>query len=181
MNPNLLQNSKTLGQSIKFYNDAVVNVLDKHAPKKTTKIRVVENAPWFDNEYLNLRKERRRKERKFQKTKAEDDREAYLLLQKKATEMVKNKKKDYITCKLDSSPKDSHKIVKSLLDRKKETILPDAKSPTELAEDLRAFSVIKSRRSEIRLIRPILKQLARLSAHHLLRPLKISDLLPLKS
>jgi len=88
-----LGKANTLGQSMEFYNDAVVNVLDTHAPKKTSKFRVVENAPRFDNEYLNLRKERRRAEKKYQKTKAEDDKKAYLLLQKKATEIVKNKKK----------------------------------------------------------------------------------------
>ena len=33
----------------------MLNIINEHAPKKAKKIKVVPNAPWFDNEYASLK------------------------------------------------------------------------------------------------------------------------------
>ena len=136
-----VSDANTTGNAIQKYNTHLNKLVDKHAPKKTAEIRIVKSSPWFDEEYAKLRKERRKAEKKYKRSKSESDKKAYILLQKQTTEMAKAKKKSYITDKLDknSSLKDMYSIVKSLLDKQKMTILPDSKSPKELAEDFKAF------------------------------------------
>ena len=41
------------------YNEVVTRLLDDHAPQKSRKVRIVQDVPWFDFEYANLRKLRR--------------------------------------------------------------------------------------------------------------------------
>ena len=74
----------------------------------------------------------------------ESDRKAYILLQKKSTEIVKSKKRNYITRKLDPdySSRNVYKVVKLVLDKKEASILPD-KGSAELAEDFRNFFASK--------------------------------------
>ena len=45
------------GETVKEYNDSLSALVDNEAPKVTRKVKIVENAPWFDAEYKELRKE----------------------------------------------------------------------------------------------------------------------------
>ena len=50
------------------YNYVLTEVVNKHAPIITKTIKVVPTAPWFDADYANLRKRRRKAEKKYRKS-----------------------------------------------------------------------------------------------------------------
>ena len=67
----------------------------------TTKvIRVKPEAPWFDSEYQNLRRKRRKAEKIFRKTKTEQDKNEYIKLRKETTKVAKDKKINLIKKRL---------------------------------------------------------------------------------
>ena len=73
-------NSVELGEKVDHYNSSLRDVLDKHAPVKTKEIRILPNAPWFDEEYAALRRQRRKAEKTYSKTKSIEHRAQYHLL-----------------------------------------------------------------------------------------------------
>ena len=83
------------------YNTALTRVVDKHAPLMTKMITVVPDAPWFDVEYANLRKLRRKAEKKYRKSHLEADKKAYKCLRKQAVNMAFDKKKKLVSDKLE--------------------------------------------------------------------------------
>ena len=48
------------GYTINMYNKTLKDTLDKHAPLITKVVKIVTRAPWFDNEYVELRRKRRK-------------------------------------------------------------------------------------------------------------------------
>ena len=66
----LLRNSlsgSSMGEKVLEYNRTVEELVDEYFPLETKQIKVVPHAPWFDTEYKNLRKLRRKAEKKEQK------------------------------------------------------------------------------------------------------------------
>ena len=53
------------GDTVKEYNNSLTTLVESKSPKVTRKVKIVENAPWFDAEYRELRKERRRAEKRL--------------------------------------------------------------------------------------------------------------------
>mgnify|MGYP001797084772 CR=1 FL=1 len=51
-------------------------------------MKVSPNSPWFDHDYLNLRKKRRAAEKKYQKTKSENDKKTFIDLRKETTKLA---------------------------------------------------------------------------------------------
>ena len=74
-----------MGEAIATYNSVIEELMDKHYHPKTKQIKVVPHAPWFDSEYENLRKRRRKAEKKYKKTKLAKDRAAFVALLKQTT------------------------------------------------------------------------------------------------
>ena len=135
----VLQNinmNRSLGEVANDYNVKLAEVVDKHAPKRTKEVKIVPTAPWFDNEYRELRKVRRKAERKFHRTSCPADRETFKTIRKQTTELALLKKKQYYTSKVNDAknkPKELFKIVNKLRDVKQESGLPTANSDSELA------------------------------------------------
>ena len=136
-----LPNTNNLKDTIDNYNSAMQNIVDIHAPHQTKTIKLVPHAPWFDAEYANLRRVRRKAERKFRRSGHEGDKVAYVLLQKQTTALSVSKKKSYITDKLQSntSSKEVYNVVNQLLDNQKEVLLPSSNSNVELANEFCNF------------------------------------------
>ena len=117
------------------YNSVLTEIINRHAPVKTRKIKVVPEAPWFDAEYANLRKLRRRAEKKYRRTGLENDKITYITLRKQAITTSFDKKKSFVINKLEqgNSCKTLYAVVNNLIDSKKEVILPKSESNKELA------------------------------------------------
>ena len=133
----LLQDSSisTMGEKILEYNMSVQQLVNKHYPMETKQIKVVPQAPWFDSEYKNMRKLRRKAEKKCKKTKLQADKDAFVALRKQTTKLALNKQKEYYRRKIGecNGQKEMYNCVNKLLDRKKECVLPEHTSPVELA------------------------------------------------
>ena len=136
-----LPNTNNLKDTIDNYNSAMQNIVDIHAPQQTKTIKLAPHAPWFDAEYAILRRVRRNAERKFRRSGLEEDKVAYVLLQKQTTALSVSKKKSYITDKLQSntSSKELYNVVNQLLDNQKEVLLPSSNSNVELANEFCEF------------------------------------------
>ena len=125
---------------VKNYNSVISDLLDKHAPIKTKEIKVVTTAPWFDEEYISLRKRRRKAEKKFRKSQSQNDKNEFINLRKQTTGVAKNKKQSYVTKKLsEGSSKTLYSVVNNLIDNNKEVVLPSANSDKELADSFLQF------------------------------------------
>ena len=119
-------------------------LLDQHAPFVTKKVAVVDSAPWFDTEYRELRKKRRRAERK--KSKSHECHMIYKNLCEEANLLCNLKKKEYFKKILDNSrgnPKTLYKMVNNVMDRKQGKALPDNDNLEELASTFNTFFVEK--------------------------------------
>lgn len=129
------------GERVDIYNNILKNMVDEYAPVRTKKIKVVTNAPWFDSEYREQRKARRKAEKKYRRTKSPADKEAFIKLRKNTTAMAFNKKREYCTRKIDecNGTKALYGCVKELLDMKKPQILPSHESKFELATNFNEY------------------------------------------
>ena len=99
----------------------------------TKKIKIVPSAPWFDAEYCELRKQRRRAEKKSKRTGNQADRDEFIRLRKETTKLAHQKKCLHYGEKLEGNSKMLHPTINKLLDKEQEEILPDAESDEALA------------------------------------------------
>ena len=140
-----LPQTNNIQSRVKSYNATLTELVEKHAPVKTKVIKVVNEAPWFDVEYSNLRKLRRNAEKKYHKTHLEEDRMSYINLRKQTINLSFEKKKMYISNKLknSNSSKALYTIVNELIDKKKQIVLPTNKSDEVLANKFQIFFIEK--------------------------------------
>jgi hypothetical protein len=122
-------------------------LLDHHAPVVSKKVSVVSTAPWFDKEYRELRKRRRKAERSWRKSKTESDLVIYKNMCKSSSDMARQKKKDHFVSVIDKAegnPRTLYQIVNKELDRKQTAKLPDFTDDIpELASTFNKFFVDK--------------------------------------
>ena len=139
------------GKTVDDYNTKLANLMDKHAPKTTREVKIVESAPWFDSEYRELRKQQRKAEKKYKRTDEPCDKETFKDLRKETTTLALRKKQQNYTSQINEAknkPKALFKVVNSLMDSKQESVLPTANSDTELANKFQLF--FKDKISKIR-------------------------------
>ena len=131
----------TMGEAVVAYNSAVTELVDKHYQPKTKQIKVVPHAPWFDSDYCNLRKQRRKAEKKYKKTKMAVDKEAFVALRKQTTNLASVKQRDYYIKKMEecNGQKALFDCVNNLIDSNKESVLPEHTSTVELANNFATY------------------------------------------
>lgn len=134
----------TFGDRINNYTEVMTNTLNKHAPLKTKRIKLVPDAPWFDGEYAELRRQRRRAEKLYRRTGLLTDRKKYVDLRKQTTTLAYCKKRRFYDEKLDTSNnKVLFSVVNKLLDDKQDAVLPTATSDKDLADSFMNYFVNK--------------------------------------
>ena len=115
-----ISESLSFGDNINAYNEVLSELLNEHAPIKSRTIKIVPNAPWFDSEYENLRRLRRKAEKKYQKTKLVVDKENYINIRKQTTELAHKKKCKHYGDKLSgANNKILYSTINKLLDNDK--------------------------------------------------------------
>ena len=126
----------------KFMNDSK-SLVNHHAPMIRKTISIVDSAPWFDFEYKELRKERRKAERIWKKSKLTADKIAYKNLCSKCTIVASEKKKAYFTNFMSGISKNPRKIFSAVnkeLDRNQAKCLPETLGDiTEVATAFNKF------------------------------------------
>ena len=134
--------SDNFGESIMEYNRNMSALVDELGPKVTKTVKIVDSAPWFDDEYRKSRRERRKAERKSKKSGKQEDIDAFKELRKRATTMAKEKKQQHYIEKIQNSsnkPKMLFKVVKSLMDSEQSNSLPTSTSDKKLANDFQQY------------------------------------------
>ena len=130
-----IDRQKSFGENIIKYNGILKDLMDEEAPEKTKTIKVVPNSLWFDEEYKQKRKERRKAEKVFKKSKSVSDHEKFVTLRKQTTDLAYRKKRDHYANKLkQGNSKTMYSVVNKLLDKKQDVVLPTASSDKELAD-----------------------------------------------
>ena len=122
--------------AVSVYDSLMRSITDKYAPVKTKLIKIVPSAPWFDAEYLRLRKLRRKAEKKYRKSGLFIDREEFINLRKQSTDLALKKKQEYYSRKINQcngNRRSLYTCLNELLDTKQESVLPSHNSNTELA------------------------------------------------
>ena len=132
---NLHLDDVCFGTAVSQLTSACNNLLDEHAPVLTKEIKCVTTAPWFDNEYIQLRKKRRKAERDLRASKKKGDavkskllKQGHCDLRKDCVKLAVDKKKGYLNNLIDNSSnksRDLYAVVNRALDRKQDKVLPE--------------------------------------------------------
>ena len=133
-------------ESTNLFFEAIGDVLDNHAPVLTKTITHVHTAPWFDAEYKEQRKLRRKAERIWKKSQLPKDRQLFEEIRAETTTLAKLKKQQYYRNKIMNKEGDVraiYNIVNKEMDRKQKTPLPDSENIVSLAAEFNKFFVEK--------------------------------------
>ena len=133
--------SNVMGTRMQDYNSSLKDLVNEQTSWKTRMIKLVPEASWFDAEYANLRKERRKAEKKYRRSGLESDKRLYITLRKQAIKTAVIKKKSYVAEKLKqgNSTRSLYSVVNQMIDKKKEVVLPKAESDKDLADRFQTF------------------------------------------
>ena len=91
------------GDDMRRYNTVMGELVDMEAPLKSRSIKEVPSAPWFDGEYRELRKQRRKAEKKFKQSQTAADKENFIELRKQTTLLTHKKKCKHYGDKLEGN------------------------------------------------------------------------------
>ena len=120
-----IPDTRNMAEKLASYNKILQEIGDKYAPPRSKEIRIKPRAPWFDSEYKTLRRERRKAERRFRKTKSIEDKEEFVRLRKETTNLAKRKKCSSISQKIDEgSSRSLYQVVNNLTDTKSSVLNP---------------------------------------------------------
>jgi hypothetical protein len=138
--PDVCNSEEQLDSIVQQYSDAIVNALDAHAPMRTVTLKGDNNKAWYDDEVHAARRERRKLERKYRKSKLTIHKE---MLEEQANEVVKlikQKKSDYHKkLLLEADKKDTFRIVKTLVEPLKQMKKQDEQEDAARADEFRVF------------------------------------------
>ena len=122
-------NTADMGDSVRILGDICTELLNEHIPLVSKTISVIDTAPWFDNEYRDYRKLRRKAESKAHKLNATaEDKALYKEISIECSNLADLKKKEYFKSMINNSksnPRTLWQMVNKSLDRKQSNPLPD--------------------------------------------------------
>ena len=109
--------SDSIDNTIKSYNDTLTNLIDKHAPLRSKTITVRTKVPWFHIELTEAKRNRRKCERVWKRTRLPEHRQSLLKAKVHVNNVVDKLKTNYYSTKFDefwsSSPQLSMKSAAS--------------------------------------------------------------------
>ena len=135
---------------IEAYNQACAKTLDDHAPEYMKMINDLPTAPWFDSEYKNMRRERRKAEKKAKKPgSTTTDYKNFTTLREKCNALAKHKKTAFYQTQFarhNYSQKSLYQFVDTFLDHSKDLTLPshsDSESLQTVVENFNPYFTTK--------------------------------------
>ena len=146
-NSDLIKNPKSdLSALIDQYNLTLKNILNKHAPLKSKYVSEKPIAPWINPHIVTLKRERRRLERAWRKSRSAYDRSRYTRQCHLCNRTMATAKADFysnIISENSDDPRKLWKTINSVLHRKPTPSLPDHDSPDLLCQKFSDFFVNK--------------------------------------
>ena len=131
---------------VTFYNSVLTKTLDVCAPMKEKTVTIRHHSPWFTDEIREKKRKRRKAEKKWRKTRAEEDRKVFVKERQEVVLMLRQAKLEFYSDIIQQSQhnqRDLFKIIDTLLQRKKDMPLPPHDNPCTLANDFTNFFVGK--------------------------------------
>ena len=142
-------NENDFGKVVVAYNNALSYVLDSHAPLLTTTIKDVKGAPWFDREYIELRRKRRKAEKLWRRTKLVVHKENFVNLRKQTTTLAHNKKIQFYRNNINevrNNNKALYAKLNTLVDKRNKPVYPTSICDTTLANEFATHYTNKVRK-----------------------------------
>ena len=99
-----------VSQLVELYDTTLSSVLDKHAPLTVKTITIRNSSPWFNNEIKEAKRERRRAERKWRKTKLQVHLEIFKTQHHRLMALCRDAKSAYYCDKIDEFKDDYGKL-----------------------------------------------------------------------
>ena len=124
------------------YNSVLEDIMDSHAPKKTRKITVRPNTPWYTDDIRKAKQNRRKAERRWRASKLTVHHEIFKAAQCNVTNLCATAKSNYYCNKIEensTNQKELFKISNTLLNRNKSQPLPTHNDAKELADNFANF------------------------------------------
>lgn len=118
------------------YDKNLADCLEKHAPLKRKFITVRKKLPWFNDELLNIKRKKRKAEKKWRIEKTTDSWNEYKLLSAHLHSKIASAKWNYLNGEITKNankPKELYKTMFQMLGKKKENPMPEAINSAELA------------------------------------------------
>ena len=140
--PCLTDPPEDLDTLVNNLNTELSDILERHAPKITRMKKIRPFNPWFDDDVLAAKKERRRCERIWLKTRSEMDKERFKASSNFYSTLLENKKTAFYSDKIQncgSNQKTLFAIVNDIRRKGKNQVLPDHTSSETLANDFAKF------------------------------------------
>ena len=137
-----ITDGNNLSDVVSMYNNTLGTLMNKHAPLITKDVKIVKGAPWFDNEYKELRKKRRNAEKKYKRSNDPADKTLFKSLRKETTQLALRKKQIFYTSTITDATqrqKSLFSVVNKLMDSKKDSCLPTSDSDQALANKFQTF------------------------------------------
>ena len=128
------------------YNSNIHALVEKFAPLKEKSVTIRPNAPWYDSTINIAKRQRRKLEHRWLKSRLAADKIEYKKSCKKVTDLVFEAKKIYYNNKIDSAkgkPKELFRIINRVFHKQTEPILPSHNSVEELSNQFADFYVTK--------------------------------------
>ena len=135
-----------LNELTSSYNSTLTSLLDKHAPMKEKVVVCRQRLPWFNSKIKCAMRTRRKAERKWRRTKSQQDFCAFEGARNRATFVMNGARCEYYTnliAENSSNQRNLFRTTKSLLCKPSEVSFPKDIAPDDLANDFGNFSMQK--------------------------------------
>ena len=142
----LINLTKSQDDLITEYSDILETLLDKHAPKISREVLHRPNTQWYTEELREAKREKRKSERRWRKTRLEVHHQDYQNKCIDANRLLHDAKQTYYSNRISECGRDQrklHQITRGLLGKKSQNILPMHTSDQDLANEFNDFFLKK--------------------------------------
>ena len=132
----------TISECINKYNSTLAEVLDTHAPLITKTIKLRPNAPWYTDKIRASKRQRRKAERRFRKTKLTVHHEMYRKECQTVNSLIQTTRTEHYSQKIIENSRDQralYKITNNLLQKEIDPPLPTHESVDKLCDQFANF------------------------------------------
>jgi transcription initiation factor IIF auxiliary subunit len=122
---------------VNVYNSNLTSMIDKHAPLTTKSVKARSQVPWYDHDKAAAKRKRRKAERIWRKSKAEDDLQLFKRLKNLVTYISNKARREFYAQFINENGNDQNRLFRAtndLLHPKDAVCFPDYSDDTSLYE-----------------------------------------------
>ena len=138
--------ASSVDEMTKIYDETLANLLDVHAPVITKTIKIKTNSPWYNQELRNLKRIKRKAERKWKTSHSATDLEAFKSARAEYKNMCNEAKINFYSEKVVECSGDQrqlYKLINNLTKGETSVIYPDSTSNETLSNEFATYFIDK--------------------------------------